>query len=151
MLAWRVSVETTKILQVQINPTLSLSMGVSRMRATSRATFPCPSIATSSTSKLTGKALSHGRPLYHPTNLRAETTLLSFSPFRPSSRSLSAPYAWQQCNNHFHIHSHLFLHLTFVIWIYISCYERIHNLYPSPNLTETSSQEEWDRQGMQHS
>jgi hypothetical protein len=44
--------------------------------ATSRATFPCPTILTSSTfSKSTGKSAKAGWPLYQLTNANAGKTL----------------------------------------------------------------------------
>lgn len=67
---------------------------MTRIRATSRATFPCP-ITTASSPKSSSRGFKFrysGRPLYQPTNARAEKIPSNlFSPGIPSSRSLLAP------------------------------------------------------------
>lgn len=73
----------------------STSISVSRIRATSKATFPCPMIIASSPAVRSGfRSRCSGSPSYHPTNARAEYMfLISFSPSSPSVWSLDAPYA----------------------------------------------------------
>jgi hypothetical protein len=73
---------------------LKISMGVKRMRATSRATFPCPMTTASSPRLISGARFAYsGRPLYHPTKLLAEYIPLRVSsPFIPRVRSFDAPY-----------------------------------------------------------
>jgi hypothetical protein len=68
---------------------------VSNIRATSRATFPCPMIIASSPEVRSGfRSRCSGNPLYQPTNARAEYIfLMSPSPSSPSVRSFEAPYA----------------------------------------------------------
>lgn len=83
--------------------TFKMSTEVRIILATSTATFPCPRTATVSQSSFTCKSLSSGSPLYHPTNLRADTTFSRFSPSIPSSLSCSAPYDYNEhslCNTH---------------------------------------------------
>ena len=73
----------------------STSISVRRMRATSNATFPCPTIIASSPAVRSGfRSRCSGSPSYQPTNARAENIfLVSSSPLSPSFRSLDAPYA----------------------------------------------------------
>lgn len=72
-----------------------MSTGVSKIRATSRPTFPWPIIATDSTSRLSFKLTSSGNPLYQPTNCRADNTLGNDSPGMFRVRSCAVPYAWK--------------------------------------------------------
>ena len=51
----------------------SLSTSLKRVRATSKATFPCPMIMASSPTVRSGARSAYsGSPLYQPTNARAE-------------------------------------------------------------------------------
>lgn len=71
------------------------SISVNRIRATSRATFPCPIMIASSPAVRSGLRLRYsGRPSYQPTNARAEYMFLMLSSSSsPRVRSFEAPYA----------------------------------------------------------
>eukprot|EP00268_Persea_americana_P038078 TRINITY_DN3773_c0_g1_i1.p1 TRINITY_DN3773_c0_g1~~TRINITY_DN3773_c0_g1_i1.p1 ORF type:complete len:153 (-),score=5.20 TRINITY_DN3773_c0_g1_i1:580-1038(-) len=65
-----------------------------RIRATSRATLPCPRTTTVSVLFKSGASLlQSGCPLYHQTNSLAEYIPAKSSPGTPRTLSLSAPYA----------------------------------------------------------
>jgi hypothetical protein len=73
----------------------SRSISVSRIRATSRATFPWPMmIASSPAVRSRFRSRYSGSPSYQPTKALAEYMfLMSSSPSSPSVRSFEAPYA----------------------------------------------------------
>ena len=68
---------------------LRWSRGARRMRATSSATFPCPTTTACSPLCRSGfRFWNWGSPLYHPTNALAENTPSRSSPASPADRQV---------------------------------------------------------------